>query len=219
MKFSEEEIRRKIENILSSREFSRSEDGRSILDVIADYVRQVFTWFKERMEALQLPDENLNIPQAGMSPGAVLLLKVIGIILLAAVIFILLFFVFRNLRFSKRVKEREDALLISELKDVNAVEEKALHFYRQGDYRQGLRYLYISLILKLNAWDVIKIDKSKTNRQYMNEVKYSGYSRYDEILGFTHAFNLYWYGKKHIDSGVFDLWYDRYSSLVKGEKA
>lgn len=212
---SPEEIKEALRGILSSEEFTAQPESRtSLLKLLADWLKaQVEKYLKN----LKLPDEGLKkiFGWNEISPGAQLALNIAGIAILVLFIGGLIYFIFRNLRFSRKLKQKEDALLLTQLKDPETVEQKAMEYYRQGDYRQGIRFLYIAFLLKLNERNVIRIDKAKTNRQYLNEILNSDFKACDLVRDFTGAFNDCWYGNKPIDSQSFDFWYGRYAFLVK----
>lgn len=215
----EDEVRERLDRILSSRDFVQSDKTGGLLDSIAEYIKHLVEWIKEKIDALQLTPNKFSIPGRSVSPEEAFLLKIIGIFILILFVSVILFFLIRNLRWSKKLMEKEDAELLSTLKDADEVEQRALQYSMKGDYRQGLRFLYISLLLKLNESNVIRIDKSKTNKQYLIEVINSGFGMHRDFREFTQAFNEFWYGSKPIDSTVFDGWHERYSLLVKEGKA
>jgi hypothetical protein len=101
------------------------------------------------------------------------------------------------------------------LKDADTAEEKALKYYRNGEYKLGLRFLYISLLIYFNEINVIRIDKSKTNRQYLKEVQRSGHARFDTFSEFTGVFNEVWYGNRKASGEMFMKWYENFNLLKK----
>jgi hypothetical protein len=127
-----------------------------------------------------------------------------------------LFFLVRNIRASRRWKEQDDALPVNSMKLPSSVEETAVEFSRKGDYKQALRFLYIAMLLRFNEMDWIRIDKAKTNRQYVMEIMNGSFERKQEVRDFTEAFNRYWYGNRSLDRDTFEDWYEKYSLLVKG---
>lgn len=215
---NESTVREKLDSILSAREFSQGESGKSITEYLAGWVKSIFEWIKQKLQSIKLPDANINLmPDSGLSSGAALGLKILSGVLIASLIFVLLFFIFRKLRLSKNVREKEDILLINTLKDPELVLRTALDFCSRGDFLQGFRYLYISMILEFNARNIIKIHKSKTNREYLAEIRDSGYAGYDDMVRFTRAFNDHWYGSRPITADEFDYWYSKYKELLAGE--
>lgn len=214
---SEREIEEKIHRILSSREFTKSGKQNGLLKSLADIIKGIIEWIKEKIYGLKLPDKMLPGGFDKMSPGKALALKISGIFIITAVVIAILYLVFRNLRWSRRIKEKEDSVLLSTLKDSQMVKNKAIEYYNAGDYKQALRLLYISLILELNKLNIIYIDKSKTNKQYLKEVLQSGFVKYEEFSKFTNAFNNHWYGNKVLNREDFELWYEKYIFILNKE--
>lgn len=211
----EKQTREQIKNILSSNEFSGEKKQSGILKTVADMIKSIAEWINEQIKKLKIPDKSVNLTSRQLSPGEILTLKIIGILIIVLFIAAVLYFLYKNLRISRKLKQEEDALILSTFKDYEAVEQKAMEFYRQGDFRQGLRFLYIALLLKFNEENLIRIDKSKTNRQYLNELLNYGFAMYDVILDFTRTFNECWYGGRRVEKEKFDLWYETYGSLIK----
>ena len=48
---------------------------------------------------------------------------------------------------------------------------EAERHYREGNYREGIIYLYSYLLVQLDRRQVIRLTKGKTNRQYLREVR------------------------------------------------
>lgn len=212
----EKEIREHLEQIYSSPEFVHSRKAPGLLDSLADWVKGLWEWLRHKLEGIGLPETNFSILPDRASQQDLLPLKIVGVLILAVILFFLCFFILRNLRSSRKIKEQEDAMLLTQAKSPDALLESALSLSRNGDFRQGFRYLYLSLLVKFNEWDLIRIDKSKTNRQYLNEIEYSGFSRLEEVRVFTEAFNELWYGMRKLDGPGFERWFERYQTLLKG---
>jgi uncharacterized membrane protein len=209
----EKKVADTLEKILSSREFAEPENKISIADRISDLIRDVIKWIWDL-----LPDSNMDkvggfTPQA-MTP-AVFLLKLFAIVLIVVFVVLLVYYILRNLHRSKAVKEKADAELLTTLKDSEEVEKMAVEFYIKGDIRQGIRFLYIAMILSLNEKNIVKIDKSKTNKQYLREAMENQYIYYGDMQEFTYDFNRYWYGRSSVDKNKFDYWYSIYTSRLK----
>lgn len=209
----EKKVTDTLGDILSSREFTEPENKITIADRIADMIKDFIKWILELLPDRKTEGDSRLDPQ--YTPPGALALKVLAIVLIFALVFFLVFFIFRNLRSSKSVKKKEDAELLTILKDYEEVERMALEFYSKGDIRQAIRFLYMALLLKLNEINIVRIDKSKTNKQYLREAFESQYSFYSEMKEFTHDFNRYWYGRNSVDNYKFDYWYSVYTSRLK----
>ncbi len=215
----EKEVRDSVESILKDREFSDKKLENSTMETIALGIKKLIDDIKERIKKLfsriQFPDMNLAPLPEGVSPAAAMALKSAGILIIALLLFLLLFFISRNFRNSKYLKQQEDRELLLSLKDSSLIFQKALELAAKGDFRQGIRHLYIALLLHFNEIDLIKIDKSKTNKQYLGEIKNGGFEHFDMVLEFTRDFNRFWYGNMVPGSESFDLWRNRFNLLVK----
>ena len=210
----EDEIKNRINNILSSGEYQKQKKGKSILEMLAEVIKDLFDWIKEKVEALI--DRKISFPAKGLSDSTILVLKILGISILIGISFFLIYFLLRNVRMAARAKQNDDAELLSTLKNPELLEQKALEACESGEYRQGIRLLYISLLLRLNELNVIKVNKAKTNKQYLGEMLENAFIKYKDVQEFTRAFDRYWYGNRNADKKDFDYWYVRYCTLKKG---
>lgn len=208
----EQEVTQKIQDILSRKEFTQQNNRPNLIDEMA---KNIWNIIKKVLRDIMPTSNETTEMGKELSPFASMILKIVGITILASFIAVLLYYVFKNFRFSKSFKEMDDAKLLSVLKDAERVYQNALELAQKGDYRQGIRFLYISLLIRLNEMNVIKIDKSKTNKQYLREAYESNFLDYELLLQFTYAFNEYWYGKRSIDKDIFDLWDQNYSSIIR----
>jgi hypothetical protein len=216
------ELRNNINDIINSGEFNNLKKSSGVGEKLKESVEYVKNAIWDFLKKL-LPDFNL-----GGIPGAKnnSLFSNIGnfesvfiiIVLVLVIIALAVFWFKRYLKRSKVKLEKDDEdLLVSMLKNSDKIENKALMLYNSGDYREAIRYLYLSLLLKLNENNHIRISKSKTNRQYLNELRTNNISIYDNTLEFTNAFNYYWYGQKDPLKEEFDNWYITYNKIARGE--
>ena len=205
----EEQVKEKLQEILSSEEFSVSGSSNGFIESFVNMVKDAVEWIKDKLNSLNpLKDKNLmsGVP---LSSNSVLFLRLISIVAVSIFILAITYFISRNIHMSRSNKYKEDETLLTTLKDPEQVKATALEFCKIGDFRQALRFLFISLLLKFNEINIIRIDKSKTNRQYMREIARSGYKMYDEVKLFNNAFNEHWYGNKNISAKDFDYWYQK----------
>jgi|GEM_PF-655641 len=127
-------------------------------------------------------------------------------LIIAAVImfFISIFFITRNLSRSL-VREAElaaenggdDALLTSK-----GAMQRAQTLSSQGDYRNAVRYLYLSSLLILDEHGVLRYDRSRTNREYLQSV--SSKPGLAKPLGdVIEVFDRVWYGFDAVDDETY----------------
>jgi len=134
----------------------------------------------------------------------------VPLIIAAVILFILsLFFIARNLSRSL-VREAElaaengddDVLLTS-----NGAMQRAQTLSTQGDYRNAVRYLYLSSLLILDEHGVLRYDRSRTNREYLRSVS-SKPELAKPLSDVIDVFDRVWYGFDSVDD-------ETYQSYVK----
>lgn len=79
-----------------------------------------------------------------------------------------------------------------------------------GDYRTAVRYLYLSTLLSLEEQDLLRYDRSKTNREYLRTIRHEPYL-YQTLKDVIDVFDRVWYGYQPIDQAT----YDSYAAKVK----
>ena len=96
--------------------------------------------------------------------------------------------------------------------DSQAAFEKAQAVSRGGDYRSAVRYLYLSSLLLLDERDILRYDRSKTNREYLRSVSNS-----PELAGplseVIEVFDDVWYGYHSLGEDSFKHYSQRVEEL------
>ncbi|OPZ87524.1 MAG: hypothetical protein BWY74_03384 [Firmicutes bacterium ADurb.Bin419] len=208
---NEEEIRKKLSDILASGEFGEKIKSKSLLEILyekfMDFIKSIWKKFDigNKFEGV--------LENAKVSEETLFFLKILSIVLMLAVILLVIYFVARRFTRPRKLRQKEDALLLDVLKDPDDVYKKACECCDNGDYTQGLRFLYISLLIRFNEQNIIRINKAKTNKQYLNEIRNNKPDLYDFMNDFTQVFNRHWYGGKNADKSTFDNWNNIYNNL------
>ena len=134
----------------------------------------------------------------------------VPLIMIGVIIFILsLFFISRNLSRSL-VREAE---LAAESSDSDAAltskgaMQRAQTLSSQGDYRNAVRYLYLSSLLILDEQGLLRYDRSRTNREYLRSIS-SKPQLADPLRDVIDVFDRVWYGFEAVDD-------ETYQSYVK----
>jgi len=130
--------------------------------------------------------------------------------LLAAVLFGLLIYGFLKLesdageggaeseRKKRRIKDHIKHLPFEIEEHEGDFESFAQKAYREGDYSKAVIYLFADLLVAMNDADVVRLQRGKTNRQYLNDIWDYGDIRpyYRKVMtGFEDAF----FGKHEIE--------------------
>ncbi len=138
----------------------------------------------------------------------------IASILLAVVFFIVFKTFFSDFASEARLNlddEEESEPLTSD-----AAFDKAQTLSRVGDYRAAVRYLYISSLLLLDERDIMRYDRSKTNREYLRSVVNSP-ELAQPLSEVIEVFDNVWYGYHTLEEESFKHYSKRVEEL-KGKK-
>jgi len=134
----------------------------------------------------------------------------VPIIVALVILFVFsLFFISRNLSRSL-VREAE---LAAENGDDDATitskgaMQRAQTLSGQGDYRNAVRYLYLSSLLILDEQGLLRYDRSRTNREYLRSVS-SKPQLANPLSDVIDVFDKVWYGYEPVDD-------EAYQSYVK----
>jgi hypothetical protein len=82
----------------------------------------------------------------------------------------------------------------------------------QGDYRNAIRYLYLSSLLVLDEQGVMRYDRSRTNREYLRSVaaKPELAKPLREVID---VFDRVWYGFEGVDEQTYQTYVERVDEL------
>jgi len=134
----------------------------------------------------------------------------VPLIIAAVILFLLsLYFISRNL---SRSLVRE-AQLAAENSDGDAAltskgaMQRAQTLSGQGDYRNAVRYLYLSSLLILDEQGLLRYDRSRTNREYLRSIS-SKPQLANPLRDVIDVFDRVWYGFESVDD-------ETYQSYVK----
>lgn len=162
------------------------------------WLQRILDFIAEIMDRLAYGVQN------GMYYGRVPL-----VIAAVLVFFFSLYFIARNLS-RNLVREADlaaengdgDALLTSQ-----GAMQRAQTLSGQGDYRNAVRYLYLSSLLILDEHGVLRYDRSRTNREYLRSVS-SKPELAKPLNDVIDVFDRVWYGFDAVDD-------ETYQSYVK----
>jgi hypothetical protein len=135
--------------------------------------------------------------------------------LIASILLVLiLFWVFRTF-FNDLVSEahlKGEAGSDDEELNSEAAFEKAQSLSRGGDYRSAVRYLYLSSLLLLDERDILRYDRSKTNREYLRSVSNSP-ELAKPLSEVIEVFDDVWYGYHSLGEDSFRHYSQRVEEL------
>lgn len=182
--------------------------------------RPEFQW--QKPQPLQLPDWLTNLYDRIAGFFDWIILKVANLIyegrtvlkIAAALFFLLaLYFISRSLSHNL-VRETElpeqeenDALLTSK-----GAFKRAEALSMQGDYRNAIRYLYLSSLLVLDEQGLMRYDRSRTNREYLRSVS-SKPELAQPLRAVIDVFDRVWYGFEGVDEQTYQSYVERVDEL------
>ncbi len=85
----------------------------------------------------------------------------------------------------------------------------------EGDFRKGVRYLYLSTLLWLEERGVLRYDRTLTNREVLEAVP-SGSPLRTRLTPVVQTFDQVWYGFAEIDQTAFDAFRQQVTALREG---
>ncbi len=193
-----------LEEILSASEFQWKTTQPSLLaQWINKLIQQLLDFFSRLIpdgeSQIALPDVNTMVTVASI----LMILLILG-------------FVLKKLAsgfVSEAVLENEGDRQ-SEITDSKIALKRAQQLSQDGDYRNAVRYLYLSSLLLLEERGMLRYDRSKTNREYLNAI--SNQPTLEEA--FEEVINTYdrvWYGYKNLEEEDFKRYSQRVSNLNK----
>ena len=217
------EVKRAIDEILSSKEFSAKSQKK--IGAI-ESVKSLMESIKEFLDSLESDEKRIEIPRdygrynkndSSWDSFISRFLIVIAVIVLLALIIFIIYRLFKNYSQTKKINYDTDEDMLFVFREPEEVLDISIKKYKEGRYRESLRYLYLSIIIYLNRKDLVRIDKAKTNRQYVGELFNKGYKHLDLFKKFTISFNIHWYGAVTIKRSEMEYWLGEYHRLTQEE--
>ncbi len=139
----------------------------------------------------------------------------VPLIVAAALLFLLsLYFISRGLSRSLVREAQLDAEQgeNDELLTSKGAFKRAETLSLQGDYRNAIRYLYLSSLLVLDEQGLMRYDRSRTNREYLRSVS-SKPELARPLRDVIDVFDRVWYGFEGVDEQTYQSYVERVDEL------
>lgn len=98
--------------------------------------------------------------------------------------------------------------------DETTLREEAARYAEAGEFREAIRRLYLSLLLFMDKQKWISFRLSKTNREYLREVKNAGAAAL-EFAGTISLYERKWYGMEQCDQKDYQEFRSLYSAFMR----
>jgi hypothetical protein len=171
------------------------------------------TWWERIWERIQLwiwEQVSRFAPSAAVGDWLTVFILVVS----GLVIGLVLFYVLRRLRADFAAEARFDLGDDPHLDNITADRawQRAQESSDLGDYRQAVRYLYLSTLLLLEERDLLRYDRALTNREYLSRLAH----RPDLaaiLREVVDVFDRVWYGYQPLSEGEYGRFADRVQTL------
>ncbi|MEP7272782.1 MAG: DUF4129 domain-containing protein [Acidobacteriota bacterium] len=92
---------------------------------------------------------------------------------------------------------------------------KAAALAKFGDYRSAIRLTFIALLLELESRGKLRLDRAKTNYDYVNEIRPDA-ALFGPVASMTSAFEKVWYGQQRASSEAYAEFVAEFGRLDSG---
>lgn len=129
---------------------------------------------------------------------------IIGLLLITAIVILIILKVSKTFDKREKIKEILGEKILNKTTP-SSLRLLAVSFEAKGDFRQAIRYHFISLLFLMHQKNVIYLDETKTNEEIY---KYLEKNKFSEFLAFKYLindFNSSWYGHRLITKKNYDM--------------
>lgn len=115
--------------------------------------------------------------------------------LFALLVWIIVQVIGRRQAKAKPLKLTDSEQALVEARDKDTLVTLAEKHARSGDYRAAFRLIYLATLIALDTEGILRFDRSKTNWEYVRQLRSSGRPDvYEILLPMTREFDRVWYG-------------------------
>ncbi len=176
-------------------------------EAIADFFSSLFDRLPTPAPAAAPAQSFRGITPLGWTLLAVGLALVVGIVIYAV----------RGVRRSVVAEARARAEAAEE-ETITTTEalDRAQVDVRAGNYRGAARHLYLSSLLWLEERGLLRYDRSRTNREYLSQLR--GKPVHDDLAPVVETFERVWYGHRPLDADGFRAYEEQVAALRSREE-
>ncbi len=180
-------------------------------------------WWREFVEWLAklFPDSPDLEPSASpdLSTAQFVLQIVVFAVVGALVLFLLYKFLpfFRRRLSSRKTEKVGDRVILGERIDESQsafdLFSEAEQLAREGDLRSAIRKGYIAMLCDLADRKIVRLERSKTNRDYLRDVRRNE-PLFENVRRLTSSFEVNWYGLRPAEAGDWEDFRSGYQRTV-----
>ena len=192
-----DQARKTLEQILNSPEFTHARR----LWELRDFFRRLLQ---------RLPDYNLSLDGTGF--WLALIVVVAGVLLFIYLLrMVMPFFGFMTTDLQDKGTRKESYVRPTPAALLAEAETKAL----QGDFRNALRHMYLSLLIEMDNRSVIAYTPAKTNYEYLGEISKNADALKGPFRAMVNLFEYTWYGLQNCAREDFQKGRELYSFMLR----
>jgi hypothetical protein len=209
--------RAKLDEILARPEYQPEKKRESMMMRWGRQVLELIGYILRQLAKLLIGSPRAQAPVGG--GGLVAILRaLISLAVIAALIFgaVKLARLFRTRRKPAKEAEPREALGEEIAEDATSADlfATASELARQGEYRKAIRRAYIALLCEFDQRGKLRLERSKTNRDYLGELR-SEQRIYPTFSVMTLAFERAWYGQERATEEQFQSFVTLYQEAIK----
>jgi hypothetical protein len=172
----------------------------------AQLLEKVFKWIGERFPHFSLTEKAVDNISWGL------------VVVTAALLLFLIYWLVRQVRRQIRLKGGPGLSGGRLVTDYNYYLKQAKEFGSRGDWKEGIRHAFLSLLFFLDHCGWVRVEKWKTNFEYGMELRDKNCAWYETFRGMAVFFDRVWYGKLSVDGGEFERYLGEIEAGIrKGE--
>lgn len=213
---SDQAIRDTLFEILKRREFNQTTEESPVNKALRQMIEGIWEWIKQLFQKYS-PKRPLQFDPDTFNTELITVLKIV--LIAAAAVF--LFFIIRII--IKRVyipikRKKGSAYDANEyLEKPDEVLSRIKELMAQKEYTMAFCFLFVAVLLELDKKKILKIEKWKTNRMYIREIKQNAVEMFETMREFSASFNRCCYGGRKMDEDGIKTWYDFFISIREAE--
>jgi hypothetical protein len=197
--------RQRLDEILAGREFAtHSQSSFDLFSLLERWLKSLLEWFRKLFPDTQIP--------TGAIDAAAYFVISAGILLLIVMVYWFAKQIVRQKRLSrKRLPHDKDMKRTSA--DYLQLAQQAKE---QGEWRDGIRCLFLAILFYAERKSWLKVERWKTNGEYFEELRLHKPEFMRDFAEGALLFDRIWYGKESAGLEEFNSFYSRIEQLMKG---
>ena len=204
---SKEEFDKVIEGVLASKEYQYIP---SKIEAFVEGIKEaILEWVESLLEGRIDTSGTSQLPQA-VSIILALIVLIAGIAILA----LLIKYIYKCRSNRKKLHEILGEQISEETTPLTLL-EKGEGYAVNGDYRIGIRYRYIALLLLLHEEGVLHIRNAMTNQEIYNALEKKQYNHLESFSRVMTSFEYIWYGQNDYTKEQYEQYKLEEQSLWK----